>query len=226
MSCESFKTRLLNFALGAEDSALCAHVDACPDCRAELESHRALVNSIDRGVAAMVAGKPSGDFAAHVRARIEQQAHAPYPWFTGWVQITAAALALVMLVTFWMTRSAYHPPEIAKQPPPPAEFGRPPRGPQSAENVPPAFTSSHPAGLRANRPPRQPQAAANREPEVLVPRGEMAAVMQLYNANWSGKVDGASLTASATPASEQLKPWTTPALKIAPVEIVPLVDEG
>ena len=45
-------------------------------------------------------------------------------------------------------------------------------------------------------------------PEVLVPRGEMAAVMRLYSASWNGQADGASLMAAVVPTTELLKPLT------------------
>ena len=64
--------------------------------------------------------------------------------------------------------------------------------------------------------------AINREPEVLVPRGEMVAVLRLFNANWSGKADGASLTAQVPPMSEKLKPLIIAELKIPALEVVPL----
>jgi hypothetical protein len=224
MSCERFKTRLVDFALGAEDVELRAHLDACAPCRAELEAQRALLASIDRGLASLVSEEPSGDFAAHVRHRIAENASAPHPWFAGWMPVTAAALALVVLVGV-------------------LAIGRPPRPPQSAGVTPPApvaptekaraaappnavRTAAPPSVARGPRPPHEGQMAANREPEVLVPRGEMAAVMRLYDASWNGQADGASLMAAAIPTSESLKPLTTPELKISPLVIERLDEEG
>jgi hypothetical protein len=221
MSCERFKTRLLDFALGAEDFELGAHLDACASCRAELDTQRALLASIDRGVASLVQGEPSGDFAAHVRRRISESAATPRRWYAGWQPITAAALALVVLVGV-------------------LTIGRPPRAPQSAGVTPPAppeksgaaappntvHTAAPPSVAHGPRPPRGGQMAASRGPQVLVPRGEMAAVMRLFNANWEGKADGASLMAEIIPTAEFLKPLTTAQLKIAPLEIAPLAEEG
>jgi hypothetical protein len=223
MSCERFKTRLVGFALGAEDPELGAHVDACASCRAALDAQRTLLASMDRGLASLVAGEPAGDFAEHVRQRIPQAGVTTRPWFAGWQPVTAAALALVVLVGV-------------------LTIGRPPRPPQTAEVKPlvqvaptekagavasPEVTPTKPPRTVAiGRPPRPPQSAAVREPEVLVPRGEMAAVMRLFNANWEGKADGASLTAAAIPTTEILKPLTTAELKISPLEIVPLAEEG
>jgi len=68
--------------------------------------------------------------------------------------------------------------------------------------------------------------AIRREPEVLVPRAQMAAVMQLYDAVWSGKADGTTLMAQAVPIEELLKPLQTPELKIPPLEIERMSEEG
>lgn len=221
MICERFKTRLADFALGADDSEFRAHLDGCASCRAELDAQRALLASIDRGVASLVKEEPSGNFAAHVRRRIAESAAAPRPWFAGWLPVTAAALALLVLVTFWMIRRENAPPERVSEAPP-AQKSRPPREPQLAEKAPLVPAPPRAGGPRTIRPPREPQSAANREPKVLVPRGEMAAVLRLFNANWSGKADGASLTAQVPPMSEHLKPLTIAELKIPALEVVPL----
>ena len=205
MSCERFKTRLLDFALGAEDAALRSHIDACSSCRAELDAHRALVSSMDRGVASMAAGEPSGDFAAQVRRRIAQEGGAPRPWFSAWLPITAAA-ALV-LVAFVALLTIGRPPQTVRVTPPAlvAPTGKPPGA---------VRTEAPPLVAADRRPSRGRLSAAKREPEVLVPRGEMAAVMRLYNATWNGQADGASLMAAAMPTSEFLKPLPTSELKI------------
>ncbi|HEV8385446.1 MAG TPA: hypothetical protein VGQ11_11305 [Candidatus Acidoferrales bacterium] len=246
MICERFKTRLKDFALGADDAEFRAHVDDCAACRAALDAERALLASIDRGLAQMVEGEPSGDFAAHVRRRIEQQAATPRPWFAGWVPVTAAALALTALVAFWMIRRTGGVPDQAKEKAPPVNISKPPREPQMAGKTPPvsppsntgsvqkhrpprepqmAATPSRPPAL-TNRPPREPQMAANREPEVLVSRGQLAAVMQMYNSVWNGKADGSSLIAQAAPVEDALKPLVRDELKISPLVIERLSEEG
>lgn len=225
MSCEKYKSRLLDFALGAEEADLRAHLDACPSCRAELAAQRALLEKIDRGVAAMVSGEPSGDFAAHVRRRIAENAHAPRPWFADWMPVTAAALALVVLVGVLSIGGPPRPPQSA-QVTPPVQESRPPRLPQMAKQAPPIAPAANSSEQRAIRTPRPPQSAANREPEVLVPRGEMVAVTRLLNANWSGKADGATLMAAAVPTAELLKPLTKLELNISPLQIELLEEEA
>jgi negative regulator of sigma E activity len=221
MSCERFKTRLTNFALGEGDPELRAHLENCATCRAELETQRALLASIDRGVASMVSAESSGDFAAHVRRRIAQESTAPRPWFAGWVPVTAVALALVVLVSVLTIGRPPRPPQSAGVTPP-----TPVVGPQEKprEIAPPDTARAavpHSVAV-VSRPPRPAQSAANREPEVLVPRGEMAAVMRLYNANWEGKADGTSLLAEAKSVSDSLKPMAIAELKITALEVAPL----
>jgi hypothetical protein len=225
MSCERFRTRLVDFALGAEDVEFGAHLDACASCRAELDAQRSLLASIDRGLASMVAGEPAGDFAAHVRRRIAENASAPHPWFAGWLPVTVAALALIVLVSFWMIRRPDAPPERAKETPP-AQTARPPREPQSAQVTPAVPAPSNAGGPRTIRPPRPPQSAANREPEVLVPRSEMEAFLRFYQPVRDGQADASSLMARATLASEPIRPLTTTALEISLLEIEPLTEEG
>jgi len=234
MSCEQYKSRIADFAAADVAAAfrpadvpsgpdLAAHLKSCASCRAALDAQRSLLASIDRGLASLVAGEPAGDFAAHVRRRIAENAAAPSPWFAGWLPVTAAALALVVLVGVLTIGRPPRPPQSAGVTPPvpiaPAEKPREAAPPEAARTEPPRSVAI------GHRPPRPGQMAANREPEVLVPRGEMAAVMRLFNANWSGKADGASLTAAAIPTTEFLKPLATAELKIAPLEIAPLVGE-
>jgi hypothetical protein len=223
MSCERFKTRLLDFALGAEDAEFSAHLDACAACRAALDAQRTLLASMDRGLASLVAGEPAGDFAEHVRQRIAQAGVTTRPWFAGWLPVSAAALALVVLVGVLTIGRPSRPPQSAGVTPPaqvaPIE--------KAGAVAPPEVTPTKPPRTVAiGRPPRPPQSAAVREPEVLVPRGQMDAVMQLYHSVWSGKADGAMLMAEAASMEELLKPLKTPELRIAPLEIERLSEEG
>jgi hypothetical protein len=208
------------------DPDLAAHLETCAACRAELEAQRALFGAIDQGVADLVAGSPPEDFAAHVRQRIAQEAIKPRSWIAGWIPVTAAALALIFFVTLWVTRRGPAAPNEAKEKSSPSQIGRPPREPQMAGEVPAEPSPAGVSGARRIRPPQEGQMAARREPEVLVPPGQMAAVMQLYSSVWNGKADGASLMAQAAPIEESLKPLQTPELKIPPLEIERLSEEG
>ncbi len=220
MSCEQFNTRLTDFALGAEDVELGAHLDGCAFCRAALDAQRSLLASIDRGLVSVVAEAPSGDFAAHVWQRIAQAGVTTRPWFAGWMPVSAAALALVVLVGVLTIGRPPRPPQTAAVKPPaqvaPTE--------KAGAVAPPEVTPTQPPRTVATgrRPPRGPQSAANREPEVLVPPGEMAAVMRLYEANWNGKADGASLVAEARSVIDGLKLMTIAELKIPALEVEPL----
>ncbi len=216
MNCECFKTRLADFALGAEDPEFGAHLNGCANCRAARDAQRALLASIDRGLASMTAGEPSGDFAAHVRQRIAQEGVTTRPWFAGRLPVTATALAFVVLVGVLAIGPPPRPPQTAVvTPPAPAD--------KSSDAAPlEAARTEPPRSVAIRRPPRAPKPAENREPEVLVPRGEMAAVMRLYDANWNGKVDGASLVAETRSVTDSLKPLAVAELKIPALEVEPL----
>jgi anti-sigma factor RsiW len=227
MSCDRFKSRLLDFALGADDAEFRAHLDGCASCPAQLETQQALLASIDRGVASIVQGEPPGDFAAHVRRRIAEKSAAPRPWFAGWRLITAAAaLGVVAIVALLMIGRPPRPPQSARVQlgSPIAPAVKPREATSPSELARGEAPRSGAVGQRTMRPPRQPQLAANREPEVLVPRGEMAAVMRLYEANWNGKADGASLVAQLPPVEESLKPMAFEELRIPALQLVPLND--
>jgi hypothetical protein len=225
MSCERFKARLTDLALGADDAELHAHLDSCAACRAALEAQRALVASIDRGVAALVDVEPSTDLAARVRRRIAPGEVAPRPRFAFWRPLTAAAvLTLVLVVALLIGRSS-RPPASARrtEPTPAARATTPPvPAPQAevarAQTPPPAAVGRHPRG--------EQRLVTATEPEVLVPRGEMAAVMRLFNDNHGGKADGTSLLATTASVADSLQPMTTAALAIVPLEIEPLEEEG
>jgi hypothetical protein len=131
--------------------------------------------------------------------------------------VTAVALVLVVLVGVLTISRQPRPPQSAKQTPPapiaPAEKPR--------EIAPPDTTraAAVPTVKVGPRLPHPPQSAANREPEVLVPRGEMAAVMRLYEANWNGKADGASLIAKMPPLEDSLKPMAFEELRIPALQL-------
>jgi hypothetical protein len=63
-------------------------------------------------------------------------------------------------------------------------------------------------------------AASAREPEILIPPGQIAAVWQLYDAVWSGR---AKVFNSPPSAEAALKPLDPAKLELPPLEIVPIV---
>jgi hypothetical protein len=218
MSCADFKERLLDLALDAErgDAALAEHLETCAACCAELEAQRRVVAAMDRALAEDVSDEPSPAFVAQVRRRIEESS-ASRAWWPAWVP-AAVGIALVALFIAWTLlrtpAGVEREPEIARNSPP-------------VKVEPPLKLESQQAIEKTVWPPRPKGAgsqvaiaASAREPEILIPPGQMAAVWQLYDAVWSGR---AKFSGGPANAEEALKPLQLAKLELPPLEIVPIV---
>jgi len=228
MACERYKVSLADAALGelerAPEAELRAHLENCAACRAAFDAERRLVAAIDLGVAASVAAEPSPESAVLVRQRIEAVPMPARPWFAGswigrWVPAAAGALAVVTLVNMWFARRERARPwtlESAKDVPS-QHYSQ--SGERVAdESVTPRVLPVRPVGSAAgSRRPHIIQKVVLKavEAEVLVPPGQQEAILQLYEAVWSGRADAASLLAER--GSLELV-----ALKIAPLEVAAL----
>ncbi len=217
MSCEKYSGWLTGAALGAlgdaEEAELRAHAAGCSHCRSEWEMIRALAAAVDRGVEAMVAGGPSPQFVARLRARIaEEPARSARPLvaFRRVGLATLAAAAVVVAILFVRTAGRERgPAEVAV-------VTLTNTGQQSAVSR----TSSleHPSvdgtALRGHR-----AAGARGRPdffpaEVLVPKGQMAAALLLSEGVSTGRIDGGQLARLAERSAEPLD-WR--ALDIQPL---------
>jgi hypothetical protein len=234
MHCLRYQESLTDVAAGALDlereSALRAHLEACAPCRAALEAERQLFAAIDLGVAASVAANPSADFAARVHRLIAQEPVRARPWFAGlwvtaWAPAAALALAVLILTVAWFAWHAparHAPPDSARNLPGnvPAkpQAGSTPSAEGSASTRAQAEVAERAAGSRSGSPrfghPMQSVPAQVHEPQALVPPGERAAVLQLYAALQSHRVDASSIRASPATATAQLD--------IEPLEIAQL----
>ena len=217
MRCETYSRWMTAAALGnlpaAQQSELCAHASLCASCSVQLAAARDLVGGMERSVAALVSGEPSPAFTSRLRARIAAEP-APSRWpvaprlaFAGAALVAAAFFALLLVRG---TRQ-----EIA----PPANFSA---GAQPAAPILPVVPPPSPA-------PRSPRAqtgsvAAHGPREhrdslwgfqVLVPRGQLAAALELNDAVNAGRVDGEQLVALAEHAAMPLE-WKR--MEIAPLE--------
>jgi len=216
MACEKYSGWMIGAALGAlraaDEAELRAHASGCRDCRGEWDAMRALVAAVDRGVQAMVAGEPSPNFAARLRARIaEERAPAAWPWLT-WPRITAAALAAAVLLAVLLVRAPQRGRQLA-----PITANTPAQSilPVPSESLAPRehFAVKTPAvshrGARAN------SETASLSMEVLVPKGQISAALILCDAVNAGAIDGAQLSALVEQSAE---PIEVQALVIAPLE--------
>jgi hypothetical protein len=222
-SCEKYGDWMRDAALGAlaqrRERELLAHVGECDACREAYELGCELVALVDHGVESLVAGEPSPHFDSRLRARIaEEPSAARSAWFTWRPAAAALALAaLIAAVVFFRgspqqanprpTSALIRPESTAKASP--SALNEPsPRSHASAERpMVAASGDSHRQLVAGHAPPRH-------EPEVIVPPGQLEAIMQLAAEIRFGRIDGEQLVA----ADAQIKK----PLDIAPIEIAPL----
>jgi hypothetical protein len=220
-NCEQYGGWMADAALGALDprreGELLAHAGECEGCRQAYRHARELTLLVDRGVEALVAGEPSPHLAARLRARIAEEPDRPrLNWLT-W-KPAAAMLAVALLVAAL------------------AFFGTPRTNPQlgtariaTGANSDVARSSSQPRPrgnvaiehrtVAANHHAQRPLVARRkstreREPEVIVPPGQLEAVMQLAADIRTGRIDGKQFLTAQKQAEKPLK--------IDPIEIVSL----
>jgi hypothetical protein len=221
---EQMTERINSFALGELGSKseleLLAHVAEC-EARRESHDHAKAVRAlVDRGVETLVAGEPSPQFMARLRARIaaepaprrwswdpskiwEQASRRPLSYAAG-AAVLATILAGLVMGLPRRHASALTVAEVTATIPAP----------------PSAATDSSESSANPEHPPRKlasrsvPSRRNRREPEVLVPKGELLAVAQFYEAVHSGRVDGDQLYAAQ---QETQKP-----IEVKPIEIAPL----
>jgi hypothetical protein len=247
--CKEYAEWISDEGLGAlapgREGELLAHAAECEDCRAAYQHARELAAVVDRGVESLVAGEPSAHFATRLRARIASEPEpARFGWLT-WKPIAAGLItAVVAAVVFFA-----HVPQRRNPPRAPAGtlHAQAEPKPSAAGAVQPTLNSGPSAtrgedtrrlvatgrgnhdkpgsglswGLRPGLRERQvaQRAVASREPEVIVPPGQLEAVMEFAKAVQSGRIDGKQLLAAEEEADQpaEIKP-----LEIKPIEIAPL----
>jgi hypothetical protein len=221
---EQMRERINDFALGGlnpkSELELLAHVAECEACREAYDHAKAVRSLVDRGVETLVVGEPSPQFMTRLRARIDAEP-APKPWswdaWRIWEQasrqplsyaVGAVALAtIVAVLVMGLPHRHISSPSVAEVSPTISA------SPSVAANSP--NTSAIPEQPRkklASVPVPSPR--IQREPEVLVPKGELLAVVQFYEAVHSTPVDSEQLYAAQ---QEPQKP-----VELKPIEITPL----
>jgi Putative zinc-finger len=221
---EQMRERINDFALGElnpkSELELLAHVAECEACREAYGHAEAARSLVDRGVETLVAGEPSPQFTARLRARIAAEP-APTRWnwdaWRIWEPVTqrrlsyaagAVVLATILAVLLiGLPRRHVFAPSVAEVtsttsalPSTATAFPKAPTNPDSRKE----FTSSRSV----------PSPKIRREPEVLVPKGELLAVVRFYEEVHSTSVDSEQLYAA------QEKPQKP--LELKPIEITPL----
>jgi hypothetical protein len=223
MACEKYSGWITGAALGAlrpdEEREFRAHAGLCADCRSQWEAERALALAVNGAVESLVAGEPSPQFAARLRARIaDEPAPAAWPFLTRTVlsagALAAAAVVLAVLLLRSPERAGRTAETAARNPAAVVKPAQPP--------APAILSAGQDRATRSGASRRfsaRPQNVAAPFPfEVLVPRGQLSAALLLSEAASAGRIDGAQLSAFA---EEAAKP-----LQVKAIEIAPLEDSG
>lgn len=224
MNCKRYKAWMADAAtdglLSRRRAEFEAHVGVCSACREEFARVGALVEAIDRGVAAQASIEPSPDFVARVRQRIAAEAAPTKMIWARWQPAAACAAVIFVAAAIWIIwPRAVMLHEVVSTKPPAASL--------AAANHAAPNTSG--AGRGAIRPNPSPAAAAMRRvavrsprrierqletPRVIVPPGQEKALLQFAAALQSGKLDGAKLIAAQQEADQpiEIKPLVIPLL--------------
>jgi len=221
---EQMTARINDFALGElspkRELESLAHVAECEACREAYDHAKAVGSEVDLGVEALVAGEPSAQFMTRLRARIAAEP-APKRWswdaWRIWEQASRQPLsyavgavvlaALLIAVITGLPRRRVSTPTVTE-------------AVQTTSPSPNAATAFLKATTIPNHSRKEvvsravPSSRIRREPEVLVPKGELLAVVQFYEDVHSRPVDSEQLYAAQ---QEPQKP-----LELKPIEITPL----
>ncbi|HLV93798.1 MAG TPA: hypothetical protein VKS44_01290 [Candidatus Acidoferrales bacterium] len=238
-SCEKYGDWMRDAALGAlaprRERELLAHVGECDACRDAYEHARELVALVDHGVESLVAGEPSPHFDARLRARIAEELPAQrLAWLTlePLAGALVVALALAVAVVLWMPWHPYPALQTTRPRVDTASNARPQIPEKSlktegsstnqrqvrARDELPGHRESSVARLVSRQSHAARQLRSPAEPEVLVPAGQLEAVMQFAAEIRSGRIDGKQLIAAQ---KDMDKPLRIQPLEIKSIETTP-----
>src|ERR1700691_5875334 len=205
---EQMMERINDSALGElspkSELELLAHVAECEACREAFDQAKALRLVVDRGVETLIAAEPAPKRWSWDAWRIwEQVARRPLSYGTGVVVLAALLIAVVA----GLPRRRVSAPTVTEVVP------TTPPSPHAATAVPKATTIPDHSRKEVTSH-SVPSSRIRREPEVLVPKGELLAVVKFYEAVHNTPVDSERLYAAQ---QEPQKP-----LELKPIEIIPL----
>lgn len=225
MGCEKYSSWMTDAALGAlapgREPELLAHAAECAECRDAYEQARRAAELVDRGVESLVSGEPSALFLSRLRARIAAE---PAPTGSRWAAGLLAAPALArrhaprgslllssataavvfgILLVVILARSPHPNPPRA---PISLAYQSQPSLPQRVVTTPPPQRASQ-GSSRVSHTPGRARSLASRlaEPEVLVPSGQFAEVLDYAAALRCGRIDGDALIAPPQPLDKPLE---------------------
>jgi hypothetical protein len=236
MACDRYKKWVMGRAIAVPAAAKLAEVDAhvreCASCRELLDQERTRLEAIERSLVRSLSAAPSPGFEASLRGRLAEEMASPgRTWFLR-ALLTAGAIAAAFVLTFHPIRSFKHRASGRAV----ATIDR--FGPTSAgsdsRNVDragpsrkfkirnsrlqkPTVRKALAVVRRPRREPRHSMHGAGPDLRVVVEPGQWTAVVQLYEAVRTGRVNEAALLAK-TAGPIKIKPIEISELKIAPLE--------
>lgn len=227
MNCERYRGWMTDAAADelAENrrTELENHARECAACRQEFQRVRTLMEAVDLAVTAQSAVEPSPRLMEQVRQRVRDEAPVVPWWNARWVPAVACAAVLIVAAsvwTFWPRTGARHELTASSVVSSPAQAIRPAAAATTAK---PKITAQGRGSMVTSmvalaRPARKLNARRierqSHVPEVLVPPGQMEAVMQFAQALNRRQIDGMKLLADLKAADQPLE--------VQPLEIKPL----
>jgi hypothetical protein len=217
MGCQRYQSWITDEALGAlaenRERELLSHASECAACSATLDRSRVLHQAIALGMAETASAEPSPELTARVRQRISQTTQ-PTRWrLAALFPVAAGALAVAALFLLWLRPQA--PPKAPDSAPPPQSTATIRRPPTEL----PRHSGEGPAEMN-----RRLSRTRNAAPafEVLVPPGELQAVVQFVAALNSAGVVRAQLK---TNLEETRNPLEVKSLEFPALEVTKLEED-
>jgi anti-sigma factor RsiW len=217
--CEKYTDWLSDAALGelapSRESKLLAHAAECEACREAYQSAQDLAAFVDRGVESLVAGEPSLYFATRLRTRmVEEHTHPRFAWLRSKpvaASLLVAAVAAVVVVSRGPQRHHAEPVAVS------LEAGASSNSSTNPPRVRRGYSISGSREATTAQPDlRRRYVGSPRQPKVLVPPGELDAILQFAKAVRSGQIDGKKLLAAQQDTEQPLE--------MTPIEIAPLTS--
>ena len=227
MNCEQCRTAMMDAATDglarSQRAEFETHVQGCAVCGEELQRVKMLLREIDRGVAAEVAAESSADLLRNVRQRIAEESAAKNATPLRWVAVAACAAVVMVAAVTWMMRA------------PRGAFRTTRENVQTAAGKTPRSSAHAAAAIRDGETPKTPSEGTRvtvasarriatrkmrseeREPEVIVPPGEMQLVMKLAAMLKTAQGESSSITTAKLNQVQTAEP-----LEIKPLAIAPL----
>ncbi|HEV2340450.1 MAG TPA: hypothetical protein VGS15_01470 [Candidatus Acidoferrales bacterium] len=224
MTCERYQLWMTDAATGGlsapQQTEFELHICECTRCREDYGRVRALLQEIDRGIVSRCDAAPSVEFLARVRRRITAESAPAKVIWSPWTPAAACAAVLVIASAIWMTwpRGA-KPHGVASTKSGDTSLATASHVAPDASGTGSEVVHTNPApsvaavrriaARSSRRVERQPNAL-----QVIVPPGQVKALMQLVAALQSGKIDGAKLLSEQQGADQpiDIKPLVIPLL--------------